>query len=346
MSIIRCKQSTQQRKLEQLYYIAGVNYSKSRPQKYTSNVKNYDYNALKKIVGRNKADDFYKKVNVQSKKHKVDLSHLSITVASALDPDKKVQVSHLIATFPDQVRETLFMMLTGKSLTNERKLPKNIEQWIYANGFYGDYVVDGDMSKEDRNADLDAYRVATSKGDLAKALKDIYNSDESDLNKERNNQEKGMKERSKLTVITSQAILATMGFATAGLLAWRNSRALKQSAKMAVQAVMHPSKTIKKVVQKTKTVFSRAKKQVTSSKVYRATKQFVTHPIKTVKNFYRKTVNVVKRGYQKYTPKPIKRFNNHIKQTIAKKYNSARKSASRFVKKVKTKIKKFFRRKR
>lgn len=333
-----------QRTLEQLYYIAGVNYSTSRPQKYTSNVSNYNYKRLKKMIGKNKADEFYRIVNSQSQMHKVDLSHLAITAASSMDPDKSVQNSHFIATFPDQIRERLLMMLTGKELTNEHGLPKNQEQWLFANGYYGDYIVDSKMSKEDKNADLDVYRITTSKKGLIKTLKDIYNSKTNKLNQLRNKQEKGMVERSKLNVITSRVIITTASIATAGLLAWRNWRTVKQGAKMAVQAIIHPAKTIRKVVQKARAGVAHVKRQ--AAKLYTATKRIITHPIRTGRQIYRKTVNAVKRVYQKYTPRPIKRFNSAVKRTVTKRYNSARKSVSRFVKNTRTRVKKFFRRKR
>lgn len=256
-----------QRTLEQLYYIAGVNYSTSRPQKYTSNVSNYNYKRLKKMIGKNKADEYY-----------------------------------------------------------------------------GDYIVDSKMSKEDKNADLDVYRITTSKKGLIKTLKDIYNSKTNKLNQLRNKQEKGMVERSKLNVITSRVIITTASIATAGLLAWRNWRTVKQGAKMAVQAIIHPAKTIRKVVQKARAGVAHVKRQ--AAKLYTATKRIITHPIRTGRQIYRKTVNAVKRVYQKYTPRPIKRFNSAVKRTITKRYNSARKSVSRFVKNTRTRVKKFFRRKR
>ncbi len=333
-----------QRNLEQLYYIAGVNYSPSRPQKYTSNVSNYNYKRLKKMIGKNKADEFYRIINSQSQMHKVDLSHLAITAASSMDPDKNVQNSHFIATFPDQIRERLFRMITGKELTSEHGLPKNQEQWLFANGYYGDYVVDSKMSKEDKNADLDVYRITTSKKGLVKTLKDIYNSKTNKLNQLRNKQEKGMVERSKLNVITSQAIITTMGIATAGLLAWRNWRTVKQSAKMAAQAIMHPAKTIRKVVQKARAGVAYVKRQ--AAKLYTTTKRIIAHPIRTGRQIYRKTANIIKRTYRKYTPRPIKRFNSAVKRTVTKRYNSARKSVSRFVKNTRSKVKKIFRRKR
>ena len=63
------------------------------------------------------------------------------------------------------------MMLTGKELTNEHGLPKNHEQWLFTNGYYGDYVVDSKMSKEDKNADLDVYQITTSKKGEEKIMK-------------------------------------------------------------------------------------------------------------------------------------------------------------------------------
>lgn len=333
-----------QRTLEQLYYIAGVNYTDSRPQSKTSNVKRYGKKNLKKIVGRDEADNFTDILRMQSRMHKVDLAHLAITAASSMDPDKGVQNSHFIATFSDQIRERLFMMLTGKELTNEHGLPKNQEQWLFANGYYGDYVVDSKMSKEDKNADLDVYHIVTSKKGLAETLRDIYNSKTNKLNQLRNKQEKGMVERSKLNIITSRVIITTMGIATAGLLAWRNWRTVKQGAKMAAQAIMHPAKTIKKVVQKARAGVAYVKRQAT--KLYTATKRIIAHPIRTGRQIYRKTVNAVKRVYQKYIPRPIKRFNSAVKRTVTKRYTSARKSVSRFVKNTRARIKKFFRRKK
>lgn len=59
-----------------------------------------------------------------------------------------------------------------------------------------------------------------------------------------------MVERSKLNIITSRLVITTVSITTARLLAWRNWRTIKQGAKMAAQTIMHPAKTIKKVVQK------------------------------------------------------------------------------------------------
>lgn len=153
-----------------------------------------------------------------------------------------------------------------------------------------------------------------------------------------------MVERSKLNVITSRVIITTMGIATAGLLTWRNWRTVKQGAKMAAQAIMHPAKTIKKVVQKAGAGVAHVKRQ--STKLYTAKKRIIAHPIRTEKQIYRKTVNVIKKTYQKYTSRPIKRFNSAVKRTVTKRYNSARKSVSRFVKNTRARVKKFFRRKR
>ena len=122
-------------------------------------------------------------------------------------------------------------------------------------------------------------------------------------------------------VITSQAIIAT-----AGLLAWQNWRTVKQAAKQASKAIMHPAKTIRKVVQKARAGVAYVKRQAT--KLYMATKRIIVHPIRTGRQIYRKTVNVVKRVYKKYTPRPIKRFNSAVKRTVTKRYNSARKSVS------------------
>lgn len=135
-----------------------------------------------------------------------------------------------------------------------------------------------------------------------------------------------------------------MGIATAGLLAWRNWRTVKQGAKMAVQAIIHPAKTIKKVVQKARARVAYVKRQAT--KLYTAMKRSIAHPVRTGRQIYRKTVNAVKRVYQKYIPRPIKRFNSAVKRTVTKRYNSARKSVSRFVKNTRARVKKFFRRKR
>ncbi|MRH08358.1 hypothetical protein GIX81_02595 [Lactobacillus reuteri] len=153
-----------------------------------------------------------------------------------------------------------------------------------------------------------------------------------------------MAERSKLNIITSRVIITTMGIATAELLTWRNWRTVKQGAKVAAQAIMHPAKTIRKVVQKARLGVAYVKKQAT--RLYTTTKRIITHPIRTGRQIYRKTVNAVKRVYQKYTPRPIKRFNSAVKRTVTKRYNSARKSVSRFVKNTRARVKKFFRRKR
>lgn len=235
-------------------------------------------------------------------------------------------------------------MITGKELTSEHGLPKNQEQWLFANGYYGDYVVDSKISKEDKNADLDVYRITTSKKGLVKTLKDIYNSKTNKLNQLRNKQEKGMVERSKLNVITSQAIITTMGITTAGLLAWRNWRTVKQGAKMAAQAIMHPAKTIRKVVQKVRAGVAHVKRQ--AAKLYTTTKRIIAHPIRTGRQIYRKTANVIKRTYRKYTPRPIKRFNNAVRRTVTKRYHSLRKATSRFVRRTKARIKRFFKRRR
>ena len=85
-------------------------------------------------------------------------------------------------------------------------------------------------------------------------------------------------------VITSQAIITTMGIATTGLLAWQNWRTVKQIAKQAAKAIMHPAKTIKKVVQKARTGIAYVKRQ--SAKLYTATKRVVTHPIRTGRQIY------------------------------------------------------------
>ena len=153
-----------------------------------------------------------------------------------------------------------------------------------------------------------------------------------------------MVERSKLNVITSRVIITTMGIATAGLLAWRNWRTVKQGAKMAVQAIVHPAKTIRKLVQKARAGVAHVKRQ--AAKLYTVTKRIITHQIRTGRQICQKTVNAVKRVYQKYTPRPIKRFNSVVKRTVTKRYNSACKSVSRFVKNTRARIKKFFRRKR
>lgn len=57
-----------------------------------------------------------------------------------------------------------------------------------------------------------------------------------------------MVERSKLNIITSRLVITTVSITTARLLAWRNWRTIKQETKTAAQAIMHPAKTIKKVV--------------------------------------------------------------------------------------------------
>ena len=155
-----------------------------------------------------------------------------------------------------------------------------------------------------------------------------------------------MVERSKLNVITSRVIITTMGIATAGLLAWRNLRRLKQTVSQVGKAVAHPVKTINTAVQKTKAGFAYVRKQVTNSKIYKVAKQIVTHPVRTGKQLYRKTVSFVRKTYRNYTPKPVQRFNRYVKRTVSKRYNSARKSVSRFVKNTRTRVKKFFRRKR
>lgn len=153
-----------------------------------------------------------------------------------------------------------------------------------------------------------------------------------------------MVECSKLNIITSQTIISTMGIATAGLLTWRNLQTVKQGAKMAAQAIKNPAKTIRKVVQKARAGVAYVKKQ--AARLYTATKHIIAHPIKTGKQIYHKTVNVVKRAYQKYTPRPIKRFNSAVKRNVTKRYHSVRKATSRFVKRTKARVKRFFRRRR
>lgn len=179
----------QQRNQEMAYYIAGVNYTGNNfaglLQRSTSQIARYDQKHLAKIVGNSKASKFTDVFEKGINQHKIDLPHSMVALAGAKDSSLIPKAIQTLTTFPDQIRSLIYFAIYRKNLTNTHGLPTNIEQWLFANGYYGDKIADHNISKEDLHADLDSYFLAKSKGSLIDNLRKLYNLDPKTLAKNR-----------------------------------------------------------------------------------------------------------------------------------------------------------------
>ncbi len=342
--------SRQQRNLEQLYYIAGVNYAGSKPQRITSRVSKYNKKSLQKIVGGSKANSFYSIVGGSGNHHKVDLSHMAITAAGALDKNVIIKGSQSITTSPDKTRSFLSFLFAGKSLTNTHMLPNDVEQWLFTNGYYGDKIVDHNISKEDLHADLDVYSLVTGNKSSADKLWKMYNTDSKALDKRRQQQEKGMAKRTEQTRNAKVGLVTvgTVSLATLGLVAWNYARKKKliEKAKNTVNNVKSFAKKIP-IVPK---MVNFAKKTISFGS--RAIGKAINYAKKTVK----KPVNMIRTlpkniNYAYHHPiRSVKRFvKRNIVRPVKKTYHVVRKAYHRttnFIKKTRNKVKRFFRRRR
>ncbi|MCH5384723.1 hypothetical protein DKZ23_09470 [Limosilactobacillus reuteri] len=352
--------SQQQRSSEQLYYIAGMNYADSKPQMLTSRVQKYGKKDLSKIVGSTKANLFHNIIYKQSKMHKVDLSHMTITAAGALDKNVAIKGSQSLTTFPDKMRTMLSLLLSGKTLTDTHMLDPSVEQWLFTNGYYGDKIVDQNISKEDLHADLDVYSLVTQKGTIAQRLWKMYNTDPKALEMQRRHQEKGMAKRTEQTknAKVGTIIVGASSLATLGLVAWSYARKKKliekaKKAKQVIPAGKNIVKGSKKFVKQVPfiakmTNFSKkainfapriVKRGITyAQKVIRRSVNTVRLIPQTLKYAYHHPVRATKRFVQRSVIRPIKRTYRAVKRTYHKVTN--------FIKRTGNKIRRFFRRRK
>lgn len=354
--------SQQQRNLEQLYYIAGMNYAGSKPQMLTSRVRGYGEENLIRIIGTDKAKSFQRMLNRQSKIHKVDISHMAITAAGALDKNIAIKGSQSLTTFPDKVRTLLSLLLSGKPLTDTHLLKPSVEQWLFTNGYYGDKIVDQNISKEDLHADLDVYSLVTQKGTIAQRLWKMYNTDPKALEMQRRHQEKGMAKRTEQTknAKVGTIIVGAVSLATAGLVAWsytRKKRLVEKAKKMRASAIsawkniIQGSKNfVKKQIPLIPKAMNFAKqtvnwsyknvKRVTSyaNKVIKRSINTVRSIPQTIRYAYHHPVRATKRIIKRTIVRPVKRTYRAVKRGYHK--------ATNFIKKTASKIKRFFKRRK
>ncbi len=374
--------SQQQRNQEMAYYIAGVNYSGndygSILQRSTSQVAKYNQKHLGRIVGESKAKSFTKIFKKGTNQHKVDLPHLMIAFAGAKDQHLIPKTIRTITTFPDQIRSLIYFAIYRKNLTNTHGLPTNIEQWLFANGYYGDKIADHNISKEDLHADLDSYFCAKSKGSLIDNLRRLYNSDPKTLAKNRQLQEKGMAERTQQTrtarvgtLVIGALSLSTMGLGVVDYM--KNRRRAKESAKKQAQDAVNSFKRdgkiiandIKVVHQNQRRAFNNTIRTLPQRMTQAARRQVqaVRRGATKVINSVKKVVRPVQRYVQRVTSPVIRRVNRavttvrrmppritrtvrRVTQTVRRTYRKVTRSVSRTVKRTVSRVKRFFRRRR
>ncbi|MBB1129268.1 MucBP domain-containing protein [Limosilactobacillus sp. BG-AF3-A] len=378
--------SQQQRNQEMAYYIAGVSYAGNDfaglLQRSTSRISKYNYNNLKKIVGNSKASYFLNVVVKGRNQHKVDFPHLMVALAGAKEQHLIPKTIQTITTFPDQIRSLIYFALYRKNLTNTHGLPTNIEQWLFANGFYGDKIADHNISKEDLHADLDSYFLVNAKGSMVHALWQLYNSDPQALARKRQLQEKGMAERTQQTrtakvgtIIVGALSLSTLGLGIVDYM--KNRRKAKESAKKQVQNVVNGLKKDGKVIANDiKVVYQNQRRTINNTirtlpqrmtqaarRQVQTVQRAATKAINNVKRVVRPIVKPVQRFVQRITRPVIQRVNRtvttirqmpqritrsvrRVTRAVQRTYRKVTRSVSRTVKRTVSRVKRFFRRRR
>lgn len=333
-------------KRDQLYFMARKSYVYSKAQCWTSHVedKQYDEEHLKTIIKayylktrhqkltkdeiNNLYDDFYTIVAGGRKKEKVDLPHLAIAAAGALDRRPDAYLTHWATTLSPVKLGFLPGIMRVQSLVTHA-LPANVSHnWVFANGYFGDWMTEWQgIHQSDLDADIDIYAFLNPNEPLRAALKKVYNRPTKGLNKNRARYGRGMRARAIATLLGGS--LAALGLIGWGL--WDNflGKPVKKAFKKAKSLIKDPQKVKQKLKQqinrKIVKPLQKLRHQATSAgrkavRAYRKTKAKVS--------------KAVRHAARKSAAKALK-----IRNHVIKRVRTFKQSAKRRVKKITHRIK-------